>query len=142
MKPFTGQDTRPGIAGNADISVFNGSEADWKRWLREGLLDVLCPMAYTTDNAVFKRRLTRELEPVVEPDFRQMLFAGIGVYKLPGATQRWLEQIAIARQMGYKGVCFFAFENLTDALIDALAAGPFAQPAPLPWTQVPIPPAS
>jgi lysozyme len=31
---YTGTGVVPGIAGNADISVFNGSEADWKRWLR------------------------------------------------------------------------------------------------------------
>ena len=31
---YTGTGVVPGIAGNADINVFNGSEASWKKWLK------------------------------------------------------------------------------------------------------------
>jgi len=32
---YTGTGVVPGIKGNADLNVFNGSEAAWKKWLRE-----------------------------------------------------------------------------------------------------------
>ncbi|MEI5677944.1 MULTISPECIES: glycoside hydrolase family 25 protein [unclassified Mesorhizobium] len=32
---YTGTGVVPGIKGNADINVFNGSEAQWKKWLKE-----------------------------------------------------------------------------------------------------------
>ncbi len=32
---YTGTGVVPGIPGNADINVFNGSEAAWNRWLRQ-----------------------------------------------------------------------------------------------------------
>ena len=31
---YTGTGVVPGITGDADINVFNGSEASWKKWLR------------------------------------------------------------------------------------------------------------
>lgn len=125
-------------AGGTQRDDLQRVKRDGYTWLRRNDVQFLCPMAYTTDNTVFRRRLAEELDPVGEPELRQMLFAGIGVYKRPSAPQRWIEQVAIARQMGLKGVCFFAFENLTDGFINALASGPFAQPAPVPWTQVPV----
>ncbi len=138
----TARKVRPDIitsaAGGTQREDLQRVKRDGHTWLRRNDVQFLCPMAYTTDNTIFRRRLAEELDPVAEPELRQMLFAGIGVYKRPSAPQRWLEQIAIARQMGLKGVCLFAFENLTDDLIAALAAGPFAQPAPVPWTPVPV----
>jgi len=125
-------------AGGTQREDLQRVKRDGYTWLRRNDVQFLCPMAYTTDNTIFKRRLAEELEPVAEPEYRSMLFAGIGVYKRPSAPQRWVEQVYIARQMGFKGVCLFAFENLTDEMIAALAAGPFAQPASVPWTQVPV----
>ena len=138
----TARKVKPSIitsaAGGTQRDDLQRIKRDGYTWLRRNDVQFLCPMAYTTDNTIFKRRLNEELEPVAEPELRQMIFAGIGVYKRPSFPQRWVEQISIARQMGFKGVCFYAFENLNDEVIGALAAGPFAQPAPVPWTQVAV----
>lgn len=124
-------------AGGAQREDLHRLKRDGLGWLRRNEVQFLCPMAYTTDNRVLARRLDDELAPVREPELRQMLFVGIGVYKSPKLTQRWLEQIALARARGFRGVCLFAFEDLTESLINALAAGPFREPAPVPWQQVP-----
>jgi len=32
---YTGTGVVPGIRGNADVNVFNGSEADWRKWVKQ-----------------------------------------------------------------------------------------------------------
>ncbi len=136
------REVRPQIicsaAGGTQQSDLVRVKRDGLTWLRRNDVQFLCPMAYATDNGKFAQRLEAELAPTEPVELRKFLFAGIGVYKAPRATRRWLEQIQIARNKGFKGVCLFAFESLTDELIAALAAGPFQRPAPLPWTQVPV----
>ncbi len=125
-------------AGGAQREDLTRVRRDGLGWLRRNDVQFLCPMAYTTDNGLFQRRLARELEPLDSASQRAFLFAGIGVYKSPSSAARWCEQIAIARRLGFKGVCLFAFEDLTDQVINALANGPFRQSAPVPWQQVPV----
>lgn len=125
------------IAGGTQTEDIRRVKRDAGAWLRNGLIDYVCPMAYTSDNALFRRRLTRELQPVPESRYRQVIYAGIGAYKMERAPQRVVEQVNLARSMGYHGVCFFAFENLTDAMLTKLRQGPFQHPAPVPWRLVP-----
>lgn len=120
-------------AGGTQLSDLTRVRRDGQAWLAAGDVAFLCPMAYTRDNNLFRRRLQAELAPLREPRFGQVLYAGIGIYQMTRAPQRAVEQITIARQMGYRGVCLFAFENLSDELITRLRNGPFRAPANLPW---------
>lgn len=123
-------------AGGTQREDLRRVKRDGLAWLRRNDVQFLCPMAYTTNNDILSRRLDSELAPVDEPELRQMLFAGIGIYKAPDLPQRWVEQIAIARRKGFRGVCLFDFDNLNDGIVTALANGPFQEAAPVPWRQV------
>jgi len=105
---------RPGITLSAAV-VPDAAEArerkgqDWGAWARDGLLDVVCPMAYTTDAQVFARQVASVMETVGDVP----VWAGIGAYRLPAA--RTTEHIRLARQSGAAGVALFSYDSLASA---------------------------
>ncbi len=88
---------------------------DWARWCREGLLDVLCPMSYTADNADFEHTVGLILDAVGE---YVPVYAGIG---LRSGRQRmhYPEELAaklnITRRLGAPGFNMFCITPKTDA---------------------------
>lgn len=79
---------------------------DWQQWADRGLLDVLCPMAYTDDQTAFRAqiqsvRLLAKDRPV---------WAGIGAYRL--SSSETIENILTARDVGARGIILFSYENL------------------------------
>ena len=79
---------------------------DWPGWTESGLLDVLCPMAYTDDPAAFRAqidsvRLLAKETPV---------WAGIGAYRL--SSSETIENILTAREIGARGIVLFSYDNL------------------------------
>ena len=73
---------------------------------RPGLLDAICPMAYTTDPALFRTQIAN----VEQLAGRRPVWAGIGAYQLsPAAT---VENIRAARQLGAEGIVLFSYDNL------------------------------
>jgi len=79
---------------------------DWRGWLDQSLLDVLCPMAYTTDAAVFQRQIAAARDYAGSVP----VWAGIGAYRL-GRPQT-LQHIAAARKLG-AGIILFSYDALT-----------------------------
>ncbi len=79
---------------------------DWSTWLEAGLLDVACPLAYTTDPATFSRQVAaaRQIPGVHD------LWVGIGAYRL--TVPRTLENIFAARQEGVEGIAIFSYDSL------------------------------
>lgn len=80
---------------------------DWRAWLDQSLLDVLCPMAYTTDAQVFRQQVASALEYAGDVP----VWAGIGAYRMTQAQT--LQHIATARKLGAGGVILFSYEALT-----------------------------
>lgn len=82
---------------------------DWRSWLDQSLLDVLCPMAYTQDRDLFGRQVrdARDLAGA------RPVWAGIGAYRLSRAAT--LEHIATARYAGADGVVLFSYDALVSA---------------------------
>lgn len=119
-------------AGGTQRGDLHELHRDGRAWLARGLVDFLCPMAYSTENDKFRARLLAELEPLDTPAQRASLFAGVGAYKLGGKPQQVVQQIELARELGFRGVCLFAFENLDEPLVTALATGPFRAGAAVP----------
>jgi len=86
---------------------------DWAEWCREGLLDFVCPMTYTTSFKYFQewlhqyRGLTRNL-PV-------KLYEGIGKGSSMGRLThaQFIAQIKAARQAGVDGICIFQLNQLS-----------------------------
>ncbi len=93
---------------------------DWGGWLESGLLDAICPMAYTTDRALFRSQIAN----VEHLAGDRPVWAGIGAYQLPAAAA--VENILTARQLGAEGIVLFSYDNLDAAYVTTVARGAFA----------------
>lgn len=80
---------------------------DWRTWIENGLLDVVCPMAYTTDPGVFRS----QIETVRQSAGLRPVWAGIGAYRL--SSSETIENILAARRLGAQGVILFSYDSLT-----------------------------
>jgi len=82
---------------------------DWPRWLRQGILDVAVPMAYTDDLEAFQGYVR---EAVRVAGARGRVWAGVGIFvtDLDGA----LAQIEAARRAGTAGVVLFSYDWARD----------------------------
>jgi uncharacterized lipoprotein YddW (UPF0748 family) len=81
---------------------------DWRTWLDRNVVDVLCPMTYTTDAAVFASQVARARQLAgTHP-----LWAGIGAYRL--SSEQIVENVRTARRLGVGGVVLFSYDSLTD----------------------------
>jgi len=86
---------------------------DWPAWMAGGLLDAVCPMAYTPDAGLFRQQVA-QVRARVGPG--KTVWAGVGAYRLPSATV--VERIVTAREAGASGVVLFSHESLD---LEALA---------------------
>jgi uncharacterized lipoprotein YddW (UPF0748 family) len=82
---------------------------DWRRWLSQGILDVACPMAYSTDTAVFKQQI--EIATTSAHAAGRRVWAGIGAYRIP--SESTVEKINVARILGSDGVILFSYDFTT-----------------------------
>jgi uncharacterized lipoprotein YddW (UPF0748 family) len=81
---------------------------DWRGWVDRGLIDVLCPMAYTTDTATFAAQISADrLIAGTHP-----VWAGIGAYRL--TEDQIVENVKSARRLGAAGIILFSYDSLTD----------------------------
>ncbi len=81
---------------------------DWGAWLAAGLVDAVCPMAYTTEPA----RFAGQIAAAREAAGTRAVWAGIGAYRLsPGET---IEHIQTARRLGAEGVILFSYDSLVN----------------------------
>jgi uncharacterized lipoprotein YddW (UPF0748 family) len=82
---------------------------DWRRWLSLGILDVACPMAYSTDTAVFKKQV--EIATTSAHAAGRRVWAGIGAYRIPAEST--VEKINAARALGSDGIILFSYDFTT-----------------------------
>lgn len=105
---------------------------DWRTWLEQGLVDVIAPMAYTQDAAIFESQVAsaRDLAGV------RPVWAGIGAYRL--TRPQTIQHVAAARRVGASGVILFSYDalvsppnnatSLAELGREAFAAGPGSEP--------------
>lgn len=98
---------------------------DWPGWLASGLLDAICPMAYTADSRVFRQQI-RDAQDQVR--LGQAVWAGVGAYRLDVAGI--VAKIREARAQGASGVVLFSHESLGLAQFRQLREEAFARAAP------------
>ena len=91
-----------------DDDAYNHRFQDWKLWLRRGLLDVVCPMAYTTDTDAFSRQIAGAVKAASVRDGLQV-WAGIGAWQQP--VQGTLARISVERQLGARGFILFSYDS-------------------------------
>jgi uncharacterized lipoprotein YddW (UPF0748 family) len=102
---------RPGIVLSAAVYPDSSEAAstrlqDWRSWIEHRLLDVVCPMAYTPDTAVF----AAQIGSVRQFAGGQAVWAGIGAYRL--SSSRTIENIQTARRLGAEGIVLFSYDSL------------------------------
>ena len=87
----------------------------WPAWAREGLVDLLCPMAYRRDSAEVARLLAaaRAAAPKTE------LWGGLMAYD--GEVETLKTQVRAARDAGCEGAILFAYDPAKIELLDAFA---------------------
>jgi uncharacterized lipoprotein YddW (UPF0748 family) len=99
---------------------------DWARWAEDGLVDVLCPMLYTSDARLF-RSYVREAVRVGRG--RARIYAGIACVSShnKNTPDGVVQQVAIAREEGADGVAFFSGYSLGPEFRAALASAVFGK---------------
>jgi uncharacterized lipoprotein YddW (UPF0748 family) len=91
---------------------------NWRAWVEGQLIDVVCPMAYTQDPAVFDAQIAAARQ-IAGPD---AVWAGIGAFRLTPAQT--VQHIGAARRAGAAGIALFSYDSVTapPAAPDYLAA--------------------
>jgi len=92
---------------------------DWVSWCRDGLLDIVSPMSYTTDFETFKGLLEQHIQLLKG---RVPLFEGIGRSSSAGVQtpEEMFRQISLAKEKGLPGVTIFHLNALTKEDFDLL----------------------
>jgi uncharacterized lipoprotein YddW (UPF0748 family) len=89
-----------------DENAYTRRFQDWRRWLQMGILDVACPMAYSTDTAVFQKQI--EIASTSAHKAKREVWAGIGAYRIP--VESTVEKIGVARSLGADGIILFSYD--------------------------------
>jgi uncharacterized lipoprotein YddW (UPF0748 family) len=124
----TARAARPSIVVSAAVvpeaTAMREKGQAWPRWVRTGVLDAVCPMAYTPDTALFREQIVG-LRERLGP--KAALWAGIGAYRLQ--QESVVEKVLAARAAGASGVVLFSSDALATSDLDRLRNEAFA-PAP------------
>ncbi len=115
----------------ADREVaFSDRFQDWPTWLRDGILDIAVPMAYTPDAGRFLDLVETARSAAGD---RRRMWAGIGAYmNTPEAT---IQMIDIARAEDSGGVVIFSYDwvvgegegNPADPLLERIGRARFSR---------------
>jgi uncharacterized lipoprotein YddW (UPF0748 family) len=104
---------RPGVMVTAAV-IPDPAEAasrrlqDWSSWAQAGLLDAVCPMAYSADAAVFTRQVVDSMQAAAPTP----VWIGIGAYKL--APAQAAAHVQAARRAGAAGYVLFSYDSMTE----------------------------
>jgi uncharacterized lipoprotein YddW (UPF0748 family) len=101
---------RPGLVVSAAVVpdaevAYESRFQDWETWLRDDVLDIVVPMAYTTDQARFEELVRRARAAAGR---RERVWAGIGAYLNP--ADRTVDMIDTARAEDVGGVVLFSYD--------------------------------
>jgi len=89
-----------------DENAYTRRFQNWRHWLQMGILDVACPMAYSTDTAVFQKQI--EIATSTAKSAKRQVWAGIGAYRIPAEST--IEKIKVARSLGADGIILFSYD--------------------------------
>lgn len=141
---------RPGIVVSAAVfadwkDATEGRGQDWKRWLADGALDAIVPMAYGPNTSKVAAQIADA--SAAASSAGRLCYAGIGAWHIP--VESAVAKIEAARAIGAQGIALFSYGGVTRdgesaAYLDKLAHRCFARPATLPsmsWN-VPAPAAT
>jgi len=78
---------------------------DWELWMRENLLDFVCPMLYYRGDT-----LGAGAGKALQSSYQRNVYIGIGAWQIASSTAS--KHISDARQAGAKGVAVFSYHYL------------------------------
>jgi uncharacterized lipoprotein YddW (UPF0748 family) len=81
---------------------------DWPRWVKEGLLDMVLPMAYSTDQEKVYKQISRACEAVG----REHVWAGLRAYNVP--VSGIIGRAKRLTPLGLAGYCFFSYNGVEE----------------------------
>ena len=81
---------------------------DWVRWVKDGLLDIILPMAYSTNPEVVYEQIATACREV-GPDH---VWAGLRAYNVP--VSGIIERTQRIRPLNPAGYCFFSYDGTKD----------------------------
>jgi uncharacterized lipoprotein YddW (UPF0748 family) len=102
---------RPGammtVAAAPDAQdAFDHRLQDWRTWIESGVVDAVCPMAYTQEPA----RFAEQIAAARDIAGGRAVWAGIGAYRLtPSQT---VDNIQTTRRLGTGGFILFSYDSL------------------------------
>lgn len=107
------KDVRPAAIVSAAVAPDAAEAAthrlqNWREWLARDLIDVVCPMAYTTDAEVF----TSQIAAARQIAGTHPVWAGIGAYRL--SSGQIVADVQSARRLGVAGIILFSYDSLSD----------------------------
>jgi len=85
--------------------AYNNRFQDWKRWLKEGKVDLICPMAYSTSTETF----AANIKDTIDASHGIPVCAGIGSWQI--SADSTVEKIKRGRELGAIGFCLFAYTS-------------------------------
>jgi uncharacterized lipoprotein YddW (UPF0748 family) len=94
---------------------------DWPAWLATGVVDAVCPMAYTPEAGLFRQQVV-DVRARVGQDAR--VWIGVGAYRLTAGET--IERIRTARASGASGIVVFSHESLQAGDLDRLRLEAFS----------------
>jgi len=111
---------RPGVVISAAVFPDPDVARDrvlqhWPEWAAEGLIDLVCPMAYRRDTAEVERLLTRARAAAP----RTEMWGGLMAYKRERELLR--DQVRAASRAGCEGAILFAYDPDSRDLLDVFA---------------------
>jgi uncharacterized lipoprotein YddW (UPF0748 family) len=102
---------------------------DWQTWLAQGSVDLIVPRAYVAPDESLARAIS-DWRPTMRDTGHVVL--GLSTYPVrtkdagPKEPERMLSEIDTALAQGSWGVILFDLERTSDAVLEALSAGPFS----------------
>jgi uncharacterized lipoprotein YddW (UPF0748 family) len=111
---------RPGVVISAAVFPDPDVARDrvlqrWPEWAAEGLIDLVCPMAYRRDTAEVERLLSRARAAAP----RTEMWGGLMAYK--GERELLRDQVRAASRAGCEGAILFAYDPDSRDLLDVFA---------------------
>jgi uncharacterized lipoprotein YddW (UPF0748 family) len=85
---------------------------DWHGWAKMGLLDLICPMAYSKDTVVVEAQIR---EAVTESHGRR-IWAGLGAWQL--TPDSVVDKVRVIRAAGAGGFALFSYGGITQEVAD------------------------
>lgn len=113
-------------------AALNRYQQDWPRWLREGIVDAVIPMAYGTSTPTVERQIAAAMAIPTQ----RHVYAGIAIYNQ--GPRDAAEKIRRARALGVDGIALFSFDALVGkaGYMRQIKSSSFARPTTptkMPW---------